>query len=174
MVQWVPSQCSANVAELWSLSRCNPTATQLLGLVHDTPASDPPARGGSGLAILAQLDPLPRTTRVCPPELSKNDPTAVQLVALVHETPDNKEFEFGGPGLAATDHPSDATLTPALVMMPMTATSAVAATRHDPRVTRRLLNLTPPRRYASVPWRGYRRVESDHAGRASPGKLWPE
>ncbi len=84
-----------------------------------------------------------------------NHPTPVQLVGLVHETADNPEFAFDGPGLAATDHPSVATLMPALAMMPITATSAVAATRHDPRVTR-LRNLTPPRRYASVRSRGYR------------------
>ena len=135
MVQVEPSQRSANVVAVWGLCDCDPTARQLLGLAHDTPTSAPPPRGGLALATVAQLDPLPRTTRGCStPELSTNQPTAVQLVALVHEIPDNAEFELGGPGVPATDHPVDAPLTPALAMMAVTATSAVAATRHDPRV----------------------------------------
>jgi hypothetical protein len=68
----------------------NPTAKQLVALVHETPLSelnDAPAT--FALATIAQLVPFQRSTNVrVPPEVLKY-PTATQFVALVHDTPDS-------------------------------------------------------------------------------------
>jgi hypothetical protein len=57
----------------------DPTAKQLVALVHDTSYSAP---GGLGLGTIAQLMPFQRSISVPDPEY----PTAKQLVLLVHDT----------------------------------------------------------------------------------------
>jgi hypothetical protein len=75
-----------------------PTATQLVALTHDTPASElavvPP---GFGLARSDQLVPFHRSTSVrTDPDGATYLPTAKQLVVLGHEVP--VKSATGGPG----------------------------------------------------------------------------
>jgi hypothetical protein len=82
-----------------------PTATQLVGLPHDTAVSVLNSRAGSTLPTILHLVPFHRCTRVFTSEASPSTylPTAVQLVALTQEMPSRAESAASGFGLVRID-----------------------------------------------------------------------
>jgi hypothetical protein len=101
--QVVPFHRSTNVVVDWYAFE--PTAKQLVALVHDTPRSVGSPCSGFGLPTIDQVVPFHRSINVRGWPLSlRKPPTAKQLVALVQDTPDSKLYiAFAGFGLATTD-----------------------------------------------------------------------
>ena len=100
----VPFQSSTSELLAKKLLRDEPTAKQLVVLVHDTPLNaENTAPVGLGLMTRAQVVPFQRSTNdLTTVELLTKEPTAKQLVAVGHETP-LKLVVPEGLGLATID-----------------------------------------------------------------------
>jgi len=101
----VPFHCSINVFDMSVVaetSAVSPTATQLVGLEHDTPSrSRNDCVRALGLATIDQPVPFQRSIN----DPFASDPTAKQSDGLEHDTADS--WPFAGPGgltLGTTDH----------------------------------------------------------------------